>query len=135
MEGEHDAIHELGEGAGAALEAYRTAPGAEAGRGLSTALDSLWAALAQHLREEEQEILPLASRSMSPEEWGALPGHAMAHFTGDKIWLILGLIFEQMSPEQLASTLEHLPPPVVEMWRTSGRGAFDGFIAGVRPAA
>ncbi len=64
-----------------------------------------------------------------------MPGHAMAHFTGDKIWLILGLAFEQMSAEQLVSTLEHLPAPVAEMWRTSGKTAFETFIAGVRTAA
>ena len=66
MEGEHAAIHELGERAAAALEADRTAPGPETGRERSTALDALWAPLGQHLRKEEEGILPLASRSMSP---------------------------------------------------------------------
>ncbi|MGA8014323.1 MAG: hypothetical protein WCB85_00195 [Candidatus Dormiibacterota bacterium] len=59
----------------------------------------------------------------------------MAHFTGDKVWLILGLIFEPMSPEELASTFTLLPPPVVEMWRTSGKAAFDGFVGRVRGTA
>ena len=45
-------------------------------------------------------------RSTSPcEEWGALPGHGMANFHGDKIWLILGLIRERMNDEQRAAMI------------------------------
>jgi hypothetical protein len=90
---------------------------------------------ASYCPEEEVEILPLASRMMSPEEWGAMPGHAMVNFTGDKIWLILGLIFEQMNEEGLAFTFSLLPPPVVEMWKTSGEAAFKEFIGRVRQEA
>ncbi len=92
------------------------------------------AQLDAHFVEEETEILPLASAHMSAEEWGALPGHAMAHFSGDKIWLILGLIFEQMTDEQLADTMTLLPPPVVDMWKTTGKASFDDFVARVRHA-
>ena len=135
METEHATVHRRREEAGEALAAWYSAPSAASGRALVTALTDLWTELGKHLGEEETEILPLASRNMSPEEWGALPGHAMAHFTGDKIWLVLGLVFEQMTPEQLAFTFALLPPPVVEMWHGSGRAAFDEFIATVRQAA
>ena len=47
-------------------------------------------------------MLPLAAENLSMEEWGALPGHGMANFHGDKIWLILGLIRERMNDEQRA---------------------------------
>ena len=46
--------------------------------------------LVRHLDEEEERVLPLAAANLSMEEWGALPGHGMANFHGDKIWLILG---------------------------------------------
>jgi len=135
MEGEHSEIHRLREAAGDALASWNTSADAASGRRLVEALGELEAELDKHFAEEEAEILPLASRHMSPEEWGALPGHAMAHFTGDKIWLILGLVFEQMSDEELAVTLTVLPPPVVEMWTTSGEKAFKKFIEQVRQAA
>ncbi len=99
---------------------------------LATALANLAAEIDVHFGEEEAEILPVASRYMAPEEWGQLPGHAMQHFTGDRIWLILGLVFEQMTPEQLATTLQHLPAPVTEMWAGGGRARFEEFIARVR---
>ena len=55
-------------------------------------LDALCSHLGEHLTDEEQKVLPLAAVHLSMEEWGALPGHGMANFHGDKIWLILGLI-------------------------------------------
>ncbi len=132
MEGQHAAIHELREKAGTALTAWIASAREEDGRRLAAALAGLGAEVEAHFAEEEAEILPVASRTMSPDEWGQMPGHAMRHFTGDKLWLILGLVFEQMTPEQLEVTLAHMPPPVVEMWNTSGKAAYDEFITRVR---
>lgn len=96
------------------------------------ALDALVALntqLVEHLDEEEEEVLPLAAANLSAEEWGALPGHGMANFHGDKIWLILGLIRERMTDEQRAAMLEHMPPPAVEMWTGFGEQAFKDYSA------
>jgi iron-sulfur cluster repair protein YtfE (RIC family) len=132
MEKEHRSVHSLRERAGASLAAWYSAPNPDNARALGTALASLRAEVENHFHEEETELLPLASRNMSPEEWGALPGHAMAHFSGDKAWLVLGLVFEQMTPQQLTSTLTHLPAPVVDMWETSGKRAFHELTSKVR---
>ena len=85
---------------------------------------ALGAHLELHLTNEETNALPLAAEYLSPEEWGALPGHGMAAFDGDKIWLILGLIRERMNDEQRTAMLEHMPPPAVEMWTSFGEQAF-----------
>jgi hemerythrin-like domain-containing protein len=135
MEREHGAVHALRDNACSALQAWSDAPSALTARSLSAALSSLDAALESHFAEEEAEIIPLASRYMSPEEWGELPGHAMRHFTGDKMWLILGLVFEQMTDEYRAVVLEHMPPPVVEMWTNTGRAAFDDAMGRIRRIA
>ncbi|HEX6538573.1 MAG TPA: hypothetical protein VF155_05280 [Candidatus Dormibacteraeota bacterium] len=59
----------------------------------------------------------------------------MAHFNGDKLWLILGLIFEQLPPEVVTTLLTSvLPPPVVDMWEGSGKAAFADFMGRVRTA-
>lgn len=132
MEGQHDAIHELRDRAETALGAWTDEPSQASGEKLAGALTSLQAELDVHFGEEEREILPLASKYLSPEEWAALPGHAMGHFTGDKIWLILGLILEQMTSEERAMTLKLLPPPAVDMWTNMGETAFQDFITRVR---
>ena len=78
----------------------------------------------EHLDEEERLGLPLAAEYLSAEEWGQLPGHGLRAFDGDKVWLILGLIRERMNEAQRDAMLEHMPPPVVEMWTGFGEHAF-----------
>ena len=98
-------------------------------------LVSLGDALHVHLDEEEAHVLPLAGEYLSMEEWGALPGHGMANFTGDKVWLILGLIRENFTPAQRDDMLEHMPPAARVMWETIGESSFAAMIAEVRRTA
>jgi hypothetical protein len=95
-------------------------------------LRSLDAVLIPHLDDEESIIVPLASRHLTPQEWGQLPGHAMGHFGGDKIWLIIGLIRENFTEAQRDMMLERMPPPARQMWESMGEAAFTSLIAQVR---
>jgi hemerythrin-like domain-containing protein len=88
------------------------------------ALEALRTQVGAHLDEEEANGLTLCAENLSMAEWGALPGYGMAHFDGDKIWLILGLIRERMNEGQRAAMLEHMPPPALEMWTGFGEQAF-----------
>jgi hypothetical protein len=106
--------------------------GDTAGAPLVQALGDLEAALNPHLSQEEAEILPLANAHLAAEEWGKLPGHGMQNFTGDKIWLILGLIRENMTQQQRDDMLAHMPPPPREMWQNMGEDAYNAMIAQVR---
>ena len=90
-------------------------------------LGELYTHLLEHLNEEEAKVLPLAAEHLSMEEWGALPGHGMANFHGDKIWLILGLIRERMTDDQRAAMMAHMPPPALEMWTGFGEQAFKDY--------
>jgi hypothetical protein len=54
-----------------------------------------------------------------------LPGHALAGYQGDKVWLILGLIRERMTDEQRAKMLANMPPPARDMWTGFGENAFN----------
>jgi hemerythrin-like domain-containing protein len=90
-------------------------------------LDELCHHLLEHLDQEEQKVLPLASEHLSMEEWGQMPRHGMANFHGDKIWLILGLIQERMTEGQRAAMLAHMPPPALEMWNGFGEQAFKDY--------
>lgn len=98
----------------------------------ATALAELGAQLLPHLDEEESFIVPLAAQYIYAPEWGELPGHAMRSYQGDKLWLILGLIREQMRPEQIAMVEAHMPPPVREMWNEHGATAFSAFVSELR---
>jgi iron-sulfur cluster repair protein YtfE (RIC family) len=121
----HEALELLGR-ANAALAAW-PAGDAAAQQAALERLEDLCTHLNAHLAEEEQKVLPLATEHLSMEEWGALPGHGMANFHGDKIWLILGLIRERMTDGQRAAMMAHMPPPALDMWNGFGEQAFKDY--------
>ncbi len=121
----HEAVRLLEE-AQRLLQAW-PAGDAAAQKAAQDGLDALHAQLVDHLDQEESKVLPLAAENLSAEEWGALPGHGMANFHGDKIWLILGLIRERMTDAQRAAMLEHMPPPALDMWTGFGEQAFKDY--------
>jgi len=130
--GQHEGVLAALQKAQARLTEWRVDPQVEAGAQLAAALAELGAELARHLDEEERVILPIAAQHITAPEWGELPQHGMQHFEGDKIWLIMGLIREQMSPEQIAVMEREMPPPVLEFWNNAGRGMFEAFVADLR---
>ncbi|MDQ1695662.1 MAG: hypothetical protein QOJ03_1015 [Frankiaceae bacterium] len=130
--GQHEGVLTSLRTAQARLAGWRADPQVDSGAHLAAALATLGAELAVHLDEEERVILPIASQHMTAPEWGELPAHGMQHFGGDKIWLILGLIQEQMSVEQIANMESHMPPPVRDFWTGAGRAQFRAFIAELR---
>jgi hemerythrin-like domain-containing protein len=129
---QHEGVHASLDLARERLAVWHAEPDVESGAKLAAALATLGADLAAHLDEEERVILPIAARSITAPEWGELPAHGMQHFTGDKIWLILGLIQEQFTPEQVSMMESHMPPPVLEFWTNTGRPMFLDFVARLR---
>jgi len=116
----------------AKLADWTSQPDIDRGSSLAAALAVLGSELGEHLDEEERRILPLAADYLTVEEWGELPAHGMRSFTGDKLWLILGLIQEQMPAPAIAAMEAHMPPPVREFWTGVGRGQFEEFVARLR---
>lgn len=123
----------------AALAAAETAVGTWRGDPSAArrdeALDALAAldvTLSRHLDEEEREMLPIAARCINVAEWGELAAHGFRTFSGDKVWLILGLIQEQMTLDQIAEMDAHMPPPVAEFWASAGRPMFAQYVDELR---
>lgn len=130
MKSQHEEVVQLLADANGSLAAWR---GGDAGAQARLAgdLDKLSDAVEPHLAQEESDLLPLCGQTMTIEEWGELPGHTLSRYQGDKVWLILGLIMERRTPEGRQVMLEHMPPPVVQMWRDVGHQAFDDLQAKV----
>jgi hemerythrin-like domain-containing protein len=129
---EHERVHHALDVAAERLAAWRASGDLDAGASLAGSLAELGAALVHHLDDEERFVVPLAAQHVTAPEWGQLPTHAMRSFDGDKLWLILGLVIEQMRPEQIEMMRMHMPPPLVEMWDVVGRRQFDEFVAALR---
>jgi iron-sulfur cluster repair protein YtfE (RIC family) len=130
--GQHHDIDELVSQSTSLLDQWDKADGGAKLQCAQT-LEALGDAMTKHLDDEETELLPLCSVTMTEPEWGALPGHAMAAFGGDKIWLILGLIRERMNDLQRDRMTAHMPPPAVDMWTNFGQSAFEQLMVEIGP--
>jgi hypothetical protein len=131
---QHTAVIDSLETAMARVGEFREAPDTATAVAGATAVAALGAALLPHLDEEEAFIVPLAAQHIFAPEWGQLPAHAMRSYTGDRLWLVLGLIREQFRPEQIAMMDQHMPPPVFQMWTEHGQHAFAEFTSELRTA-
>ena len=114
------------------LVEWKDVPDIDRGASLAAALVTLGANLGAHLDDEERTILPLVAEHITVEEWHLLPAHGMQHFTGDKLWLVLGLLREQMTEEQRAGMDAGMPPPAREFWVNQGEPLFREFVAALR---
>lgn len=130
--GQHEGVLTAMQAAEAHLETWKAEPTTDNGATLAAALITLAVGLGAHLDEEERVILPLAADHLTQEEWGALPAHGLQNFRGERIWLVLGLIREQMTDEQRAAMDAHMPPPVREFWLNVGEPQFVRFITEIR---
>ena len=127
----HDVLAALA-AAETAVQTWRGDPSAARRDDAVQALAALDVTLVPHLDEEEREVLPIAARCINVAEWGELPAHGIRTFSGDKPWLILGLIQEQMTPDQIADMEAHMPPPVAEFWASAGRPMFAHYVDELR---
>lgn len=125
---QHDTVLAALRAVEAALPEWQAAPTSDATEALSARMASLNSQLSEHLDEEEQQILPIAATCVNVAEWGQLPEHGLRTFSGDKLWLVLGLIREQMTPAQVADMDAHMPPPVVQFWTETGHTLFSDYM-------
>jgi hypothetical protein len=129
---EHEGVLVGLEAAEGTLAAWRADPTASSRDASVAALGALEASLIEHLDHEEADVVPLIGRCITVAEWGEMSAVAFQRFSGDKAWLVLGLIQEQMLPEEIAGMEANMPPPVRDFWVGSGRGMFEDFVAELR---
>ena len=129
---QHKLLHAPMDAGRSAIATWRAAPSTDNAQALTDAIASIAEPLRPHLAEEETVLLPIATKWMSPEEWGRLPGHHMMIFRGDKPWLMLGLVREQLDQEHRDGMLAGMPPEMRAAWTEQMEPAFDAFIGEVR---
>lgn len=129
---QHEPVIALIDAAHQALSAWESDPSPARADHAAASVIALNDGLTPHLDEEEAVVLPIAGRYLTAPEWGELPSHGMRTYAGDKLWLIMGLIREQMTAQQIANMDAHMPPPVKEMWEGMGQRSFTEFAGQLR---
>jgi len=114
-----------------AVEAWR-AEGDPASENAAAALAALDAGVRPHLEEEEAAVVPLATEHVSVDEWERFTRYSVTHFTGDRVWLIWGLLREQMTPDQRDRMLEQMSDSARDYWESTAHRQFDELMAELR---
>lgn len=91
------------------------------GERIAAALDEHAVALTEHLKEEEDRLLPLVEEHLTAAEYGRLNERFAAETPKDKLLLFLGSLLEEATPEEAADLMRNLPLPARLMWRLVGR--------------
>lgn len=95
-------------------------------------VDRLAAALFEHLDLEEREILPLAQRHITVEEWNSLGEQGMDEMDQKQLPILFGAILEECTPEERRAMLAKLPLPVRVLLRTIGARQYRRYVRRVR---
>ena len=96
------------------------------------AINGIVALLNQHLRAEENQILPVASLALSQKEWDRLGEHGRASIPGNFRLIHLGFILASMTAADSAEWLRaNLPAPVRLIYRLVGKRQYEKYRAAV----
>lgn len=129
---EHEIVLGSLEAAEEAVAAWRANPSAETRDAAAADLAALKTTLLEHLDHEEAEVVPLIGQCITVDDWDVLSGTAFGMFSGDKVWLAVGLIQEQMLAAENTKMEANMPPPVHDFWMNSGRALFQDFVGELR---
>jgi hemerythrin-like domain-containing protein len=121
---QHERSDAAAAGAQSALEQWAASASATDRQAFADAWAELGDVLTSHMDQEEAFALPLIEEHLTLEEWQPLPGHAMGNFKGDNLFLILGLVRDQMTQDQRDRMLEGMPPPAADAWCNVGVNAY-----------
>jgi hypothetical protein len=88
--------------------------------------------LAEHLAEEERDVIPLIAEHVAQSEWERAGRTSFDKFTPGQRFTATGEMLATASPEEARRMLSGLPPPIRLVWRLVGQRRYDRFMAEVR---
>jgi hemerythrin-like domain-containing protein len=132
MGAQYVAVSSSLEAADRAIERFGMSGSVADGQALASVCEWLLERLVEHLNGEEQDVLPIAARCVSPPEWRALSAHALTRYCGTREWLPFGLMLEATPDDGRDDLFAQLALPVSEMWFAGGSDAFAKEMAVIR---
>jgi len=136
MESQHHRVEALVDGLQDALDRWEVEARPAVTAEVAAGAEGLAAALLEHLDEEEREILPVAARHVTPEEWAAVGEHGLARVERAHLPLMFGMVIEEATPDERREMLGKVPFPVRLLLRTWGARHYARYVRRVRtPAA
>jgi hypothetical protein len=134
MRAQHAQVQaQLAEAAPLLDEWTRTADAAT-GERLAAAYERILATLKVHLRREVVEVVPVAEKVMTKEEWAKLGEHGLGAIPRSRMLPQLGfLLASSPEPERKAFWAESLPAPPKILYRLIGKRQFEAQFRALFP--
>lgn len=132
MEAQHERVHDAIERIGPALARWEAEARPAVTEEVAAGFDELRTALLEHLDEEEREILPLAARHITPEEWAEVAEHGAKDMRKEDLPIMFGAVTEEATPEERATILAVVPLPVRLLLRTVFAWRYRRYVSRVR---
>ncbi|MEV0784474.1 hemerythrin domain-containing protein [Streptomyces sp. NPDC050423] len=124
MNAQHMQVDDAVTAIDAELPAWTAGADSATGERMAARVDAMMPTLIEHLAEEEQEILPIASVTLTQSEWDALGKHGMSEIPLTRRLVILGHITEETDDAERRRFMKVLPAPVRMAYKLIGRRQF-----------
>ena len=109
MEEQHEQIATLGREVDAALTIWRTNATVESREALAAALERLLSPMKEHLRDEEERVVPLLEEHITASEWDATVQKGAEEIEAENLPLSFGLLMYEGDPQLVERTIANLP--------------------------
>jgi hemerythrin-like domain-containing protein len=132
MDAQHARVDAAVAALGAELPAWTGSADAAAGERMADLIDATMPTLIEHLAEEEQQLLPIVSVTLTQSEWDALGKHGMSAIPLARRLVILGHITEETDEAERQRFLRVVPAPARLAYKLIGHRQFTRETAAIR---
>lgn len=132
MEDQHAQVHAAVGHTRELLASWVAAPTAESSAALASAIGTIMDRLAEHLAEEERDVVPLIATHITQAEWERQGKVSFGKFKPRQRFTAMGEMLQTASPEEAARMMAGLPAPVRVIWRFFGQRKYQRFMDAVR---
>jgi Hemerythrin HHE cation binding domain len=132
MDAQHAQVDDAVTAIDAELPAWTASADAAAGEWMAARIEAMIPTLIEHLAEEEQEILPIVSATLTQSEWDALGKHGMSAIPLTRRLVILGHITEETEDAERRRFMKILPAPARMAYKLIGHRQFTRETSDIR---
>lgn len=124
MDAQHMRVDDAVRALEADLPAWTASADAAAGERMAARVEATMPTLIAHLAEEEEELLPVVSVTLTQSEWDALAKHGMTAIPLTRRLVILGHIIEEASDAERQRFMQVIPAPARLAYMVIGHRRF-----------
>ncbi|WP_406134888.1 hemerythrin domain-containing protein [Streptomyces sp. NBC_01089] len=132
MDAQHTQVNDAVGAIGAELPAWTASADAAGGERMAALIEATMPTLIDHLAEEEQYLLPIASVTLTQSEWDALGKHGMSAIPLTRRLVLLGHITEETDEAERQRFLQVVPAPARWAYKLIGHRQFTRETTAIR---